>query len=193
MSPRLRKFLLTAHLATSIGWFGAVAAFVALAIVGRTSHDAELVRAVYLSMKMAALFVIVPFSLLALLTGVIQGLCTPWGLTRHYWVLAKLVLTLAASFLLVVHVEPVIFLSNAAAKGTLANYGWMRVQILAYACGGLAVLASAMVLAVYKPRGVTGYGVSLQQPEPREARESLVQDLGEARESPAQDTRARDG
>jgi hypothetical protein len=170
ITPRLRKVLLLVHVASSIGWFGAVAAFIALAIAGRTSHDAELVRAAYLAMKVTALFVIIPFSLIALLTGVLQAMITTWGLTRHYWVLGKLVLTVSATFLLLMHLTPVDWLSNAAMKGTLANYGWMRVQILAYAIGGLAILATAMTLAVYKPRGLTRYGQRMQRAIPHPAR-----------------------
>jgi len=34
MTPRLRKFVLTAHVTLSVGWLGAVAGFLALAIAG---------------------------------------------------------------------------------------------------------------------------------------------------------------
>lgn len=44
MPPRLRKFVLTAHITTTVGWLGAVGVFLALAIVGLTSDDAEAVR-----------------------------------------------------------------------------------------------------------------------------------------------------
>jgi hypothetical protein len=168
ITPRIRKLLLAIHIASSIGWFGAVASFIALAIAGRTSRDAELVRAAYLAMKVTAVFVIIPFSLIALLSGVAQSLVTPWGLARHYWVLAKLALTVVATFLLLTHLTPVNWLSNAAMKGTLPDYGWMRVQILAYACGGLAMLIAAFTLAIFKPRGLTRSGLRAQRhPETR--------------------------
>ena len=62
MSPGLRKFALTAHVTSSIGWFGAVAAFLALAIAGLTSQDAQIVRAAYLAMELTTWFVIVPLA-----------------------------------------------------------------------------------------------------------------------------------
>jgi hypothetical protein len=43
MGPWLRKFVLTAHVIFSVGWFGSVAAFLSLAIVGLTSGDARMV------------------------------------------------------------------------------------------------------------------------------------------------------
>jgi hypothetical protein len=39
MTPGLRKLALTAHIVSSVGWLGAVAGFLALAIAGLTSQD----------------------------------------------------------------------------------------------------------------------------------------------------------
>src|SRR5215207_4847851 len=100
MAPRLRKFTLTAHVAFSVGWLGAVAGFLALAVAGLTSQDAQTVRAAYLAMELTAWFVIAPLSLASLLTGLVQSLGTTWGLFRHYWVVAKLLNVLATIALL---------------------------------------------------------------------------------------------
>ncbi|TFD81082.1 hypothetical protein E3T53_03650 [Cryobacterium psychrophilum] len=43
--PRLRTVALTAHVFSSAGWFGAVAAFLALAVAGLISPDAQVGRA----------------------------------------------------------------------------------------------------------------------------------------------------
>src|SRR5215218_6585420 len=50
MAPCLRKFVLTAHVTSSVGWLGAVTVFLALAVAGLTSQDAQTVRAAYLAM-----------------------------------------------------------------------------------------------------------------------------------------------
>lgn len=44
MTGRLRKHVLTAHIVCSVGWLGAVAASVALAVAAVTSHDAAVVQ-----------------------------------------------------------------------------------------------------------------------------------------------------
>ena len=44
MTPRTRKLALTAHVTSSVGWLGAVAAFLVLSIAGLESRDADLVR-----------------------------------------------------------------------------------------------------------------------------------------------------
>jgi hypothetical protein len=106
MTLRLRKFALTVHVSSSVGWLGAVGSFLALAIAGLISQDAQFVRAGYLAMEFTTWFVIVPLSLASLLSGLVQGLGTPWGLFRHYWVLAKLLLTVLATIILLVHTQP---------------------------------------------------------------------------------------
>jgi len=107
MTPEIRKFGLTAHVSSSLGWFGSVAAFLALAISGLTSQDTEMVKAAYLTMNLIGWFVIVPLSFASLLTGVVQALGTSWGLFRHYWVVVKLLITVFATALLLLHMQPV--------------------------------------------------------------------------------------
>jgi hypothetical protein len=107
MTPRLRKFALTAHVTSSVGWLGAVAAFLALAVASLTSQDAQMVRAAYLAMELTAWFVIVPLAFASLLTGLVQSLGTKWGLFRHYWVLAKLLLTVLATIVLLLQMESI--------------------------------------------------------------------------------------
>jgi ubiquinone/menaquinone biosynthesis C-methylase UbiE len=69
MTPRLRRFALTVHVTSSIGWLGAVAAFLALAVAGLTSQDAQMARGAYLAMDLTTRFVIILLALAALLTG----------------------------------------------------------------------------------------------------------------------------
>src|SRR5882724_11518948 len=116
MTPRLRKFALTAHVTSSVGWFGAVAGFLALAIAGLTSHDAQMVRAAYLAMELTAWFVIVPLAFASLLTGIVQSLGTRWGLFRHWWVLAKLLLTVFATVVLLLKMKLITYVAGMAAE-----------------------------------------------------------------------------
>jgi len=138
---------------------GAVACFLALAITGLTGREDHAVRAAYVAMKLTTWGVIVPLCLASLLTGLIESLLTPWGLFRHYWVIAKLVLTMLATVVLLAHTQPIGLLAHAAAHGTLgADLHSVRVQLLVDAAAALFVLLVATVLAIYKPRGLTRYG-----------------------------------
>jgi hypothetical protein len=62
MTPRLRKFALSAHLTLSVGWIGAVAAYMALDVAAATSQDTQTLRAAYLAMELIARYVIVPLA-----------------------------------------------------------------------------------------------------------------------------------
>ncbi len=160
MTPRPTKFALTAHVTSSVGWLGAVAGFLALAVAGLTSPDEQMVRAAYLAMELTGWFVIVPLSLASLSTGLVQSLGTTWGLFRHYWVLVKLLITILATILLLVHMQPVGHLARVVAETTLASgeLAGLRVQLVADAGAALLALLVATALSVYKPRGVTPYG-----------------------------------
>src|SRR2546425_1942615 len=74
MTRGLRKLALTTHVTSSVGWLGAAGAFLALAIAGLVSQDAQIVRAAYLAMDLTTWIVIVQLYLAALLTGSVQSL-----------------------------------------------------------------------------------------------------------------------
>lgn len=160
MTPGLRKFVRTAHVIFTVGWLGTVAAFLALAIAGFTSQDAQMVRSAYLAMELITRFVIVPLSLAPLLlTGPILSLGTPWGLFRHYWILVKLLINILSTLILLVHIQPISYLSRVAAEGTISSADrGVQIQLVVAAAAGLLALLVATALAVYKPRGMTAYG-----------------------------------
>ena len=137
MTPGYRKLALTAHVSASVGWIGAVAGFLVLAIAGVTSKDAQTVRAAYLAMDLIAWFVIVPLAFASLITGLSQSLGTTWGVFRHYWVVAKLGLTVFATIILLVKMEPISYLAGAAVSGTLVHGALraVRVQLVVHAAG----------------------------------------------------------
>src|SRR5688500_6145277 len=158
MRPGLRTFALTAHVTSSVGWLGAVVVFLALAVVGLTSQDAETVRGAYLVMKPAAWFVLVPLALASLATGLVQALGTTWGLFRHYWVIAKLVINLFSTIVLLLYMETLSYMAGVASDPS-AELGEVRnASPLLHASAALVLLLTATILAVYKPRGMTRYG-----------------------------------
>ncbi len=160
MPQGLRKAMLTAHVVSSIGWFGAVVAFLALALTGTMSQDPQVVRAVYLVLGVTTWWAIVPLALLALVTGIVSSLFTKWGLFRYYWVLIKLVITVAATYGLLEHATLVNRLGGVATRTAVlgSNLAGAQQSLVTDAAGGLVVLLLLTVLSVYKPRGLTPYG-----------------------------------
>ena len=121
MTPALRKLTITAHVTFSVGWLGAVAAFLVLSIAGLTSHDAEVVKGAYLSMDLISRFIIIPLCLAALVTGLIQALGTPWGLFRYYWIVMKFGLAVFATIALLIHQFAVMAVAAKRVSGATAE------------------------------------------------------------------------
>ncbi len=157
MRPHPRKFVLTTHVVSSVGWLGAVAVFLALGVVGLTSEDAQVVRAVYLAMESAGWSILIPLALASLLTGLVQSLGTKWGLFRHYWVVFKLLINVGAAIVLLLYTQTLSYLAGLASSG--ADLSVLRDPSPVIHAGlGLLLLLVAATLSVYKPRGMTRYG-----------------------------------
>lgn len=160
LTPGARKLLLTAHLVVSVGWIGAVIAYIALDITAASSRDVAAVRAAYLAMEVLALYTIVPLSLIALVTGIVISLGTAWGLFRHYWVVISLALTILAVSVLLVETRTIREMAAIARSDADPR---QLPGTLVHSVGGLLILLLITVLNVYKPRGLTRYGWRKQQ------------------------------
>lgn len=159
MPPRLRKLMLTVHITTTVGWLGAVVAFIALAIIGLNTEDDATLRAVFLVMEPLAWYVLVPLAFASLLTGIVQAVGTQWGLVRHYWIFFKLVITAAATAILVRFADMTgSRLTEAASSDGFAFSMLPTSSPLQHAMLALGALLVATGLAVYKPRAVTPFG-----------------------------------
>ena len=167
MSPGLRKFTFTTHITSSLGWTGAVIAFLALAVVALTSTNEPTVRGAYLVMAPAAWFVLVPLAHASLLSGVALSLGTPWGLLRHYWVVLKLIITLFSTIILLIYMGTFRQMAVMAAD-PVVDLGLVRnASPVVHSVLALILLLVAAVLSVYKPFGLTPYG-RRRQDEQRE-------------------------
>lgn len=157
MSPAARKFVLAAHLTVSVGWIGALLAYLGLGVAAASSGDAQTIRAAWIAMEITGWYVIVPLAVASLITGIVIALGTRWGLLRNYWVIFSLALTSFSVAVLVFHMPTV---SSNAAVARDAD----RVHLeslggdLAHPSIGLVVLIAILVLNLYKPRGLTRYG-----------------------------------
>jgi hypothetical protein len=168
LAAGLRKFALTAHVTSSVGWLGAVAAYLVLAIAALVSDSDPMVRAAYLAMELVIKFIILPLSLASLLTGLISSLGTTWGLFRHYWVVFKLILNIFANIILLLYMQSISYYAGVAAGTDLSDADLVVLRDpthVLHSGGALLILLVATVLGVYKPRGITPYGRRKQHEE----------------------------
>lgn len=167
MPASVRKFTLVLHVMSSVSAVGAVACFLALGLSALHGKDTDNARSAYVAMEAVARLVIVPMVFASLLTGVVQALGTTWGLFRHYWVLAKFLLTLLTAVVLMLQMDLISYVAAAAVNGfTELDLLGARRSLVVHAGGGIVVLFMTTVLSIYKPRGLTRYGWRKQQRRP---------------------------
>jgi hypothetical protein len=162
LTPGVRKLALSFHLTVSVGWIGAVFAYLGLGVTAVRTDDAELIRAMWSAMDAIGWYVIVPLAVTSLLTGLLMALGTKWGLFRHYWVVISFVLTVIAVAVLLLHMPTVSSTAEVAQSsegGALEGLG----GDLGHPGIGLGILLAVQVLNLYKPPGLTRYGWRKQQ------------------------------
>jgi hypothetical protein len=169
--PTARKALLAAHIALSVGWLGAAAAFAVLDGTTVSSQDPGTLRACYVAMDLLARWAILPLAVGALLSGVAVSLGSKWGLFQHYWVVLSLVLTAVALLVLVVQL-PVIAHRAGHARDPATSDAELRGlgNLLLHSVGGSALLLLVLVLNVAKPGGLTRHGWRRQRAAARRER-----------------------
>ena len=164
LSPQSRTAWLVAHVATSIGFLGAVVVFLALALVGLLGTEPDLLRAVYVACDLATRLVIVPLCLASTATGLVLSLGTPWGLGRHWWMVGKLAIAAVSTGALFLHVRLVSAMMDAATGQPLAGGDLTveRLQLVVASGAAVGALLAATILSVAKPRGLTRHGWRLR-------------------------------
>ncbi|HYD01779.1 MAG TPA: hypothetical protein VEB22_11180 [Phycisphaerales bacterium] len=169
--PTLRNLTLTLHIMLSVGWLGAAAAYLVVAVAALTSGQPQRMRDAYPVLSLIGWWAIVPLCGAALSSGVAQSVGTHWGLFRHWWVVAKLGLTLLATGVLLAHMPAVSAAAAGAARASVhapTTHGHgsgghaVPVQIVIHAAGGLIVLATIAAVSVFKPWGLTPRGRRLR-------------------------------
>lgn len=169
MSPPVRRLALSVHLTCSVGWIGAVLAYIGLGVAAVASERPDTVRGAWVAMEIVGWYVLVPLALGSWTTGLLMALGTRWGLLRHYWVLFAFALTSLAAGVLLLHMPDVSAVAEAvrtADPDELDRFG----GDLFHAVLALVLLLVIQVLNLYKPRGVTRYGWRTAKRERQPAR-----------------------
>ncbi|WP_055546002.1 hypothetical protein [Streptomyces sp. NBRC 110028] len=155
-----RRALLVVHVVVSVGWLGLTLGVLALGITGAAAGSAEAAAGAYRSMHVLGDWLLIPVSLLSLLSGVVLSLGTPWGLARHRWVYVKfwltLVTTAATAFALRARIDAAMAdVSAGRAVGATTDL------VLAPSVS-LGVYVFLTAISVIKPWGMTAWGRRLR-------------------------------
>jgi hypothetical protein len=139
-----RHTLLTAHIIVSVGLLGDTAGFLAIAVRLASTHDpagrVELLNV----LNMFATFFGIPLSVGALVSGIVLGLGTKWGVLRYPWVVAKLALIISVMVVGGAVIGPALHVMLSGDANATR-------QLMAAGAYDLLALAVATGLSVFKP------------------------------------------
>ena len=148
---RAHKVALTAHVMSSVGWFGVAVLVAFSAITAASAGDPAYARAMYHAVETAP-WLAVPLGLVAVGTGAVLSLGTTWGFVRPWWVVAKIVIAIA-----VIVTDPLVL---ATAAHDAVNSGSTE-GLIQPTIAHVVMLAVATILSIFKPRGRTPWGKRL--------------------------------
>lgn len=159
LTPTPHKLLLLLHIVVSVGWLGLNVGNLTLAITGLTTDDPGTQHAAFGAMYLIGGPLLIPVSLLALVSGVLLGMNTKWGLVRYRWVLVKLTLTVIAVVLIPLSLLPGLRELSQLMADTpadqLADPGALALDMLAAGIVSTSMYLTNAVLSVLKPWGRT--------------------------------------
>ena len=139
--------MLTGHIISAVGLLGDVAAVLAVNVRAATTADPGFADASYELLQMFSLVFGIPLSFGALITGLTLGLGSKWGVLRHAWVTAKLMLLLSIILVGALVIGP-------ATTEMRDGNGDAETVLIAAAAWDVLVLTVATVLSVYKPGAI---------------------------------------
>jgi len=153
-SPRWRQAVVWLHVVSSVAWMSQALGLVVLMSLTLT-RAAQAPAATSMAERLDSVL-LAPMANVSAFTGLLLAGATAWGYFRHWWVLTKLVLTLAQLYAGIFLLSPALHESADTATGT-----WMQVA-------GTSLMVSALAfqawLSVAKPWKKTSWSPSAKPP-----------------------------
>jgi hypothetical protein len=155
LGGRARKSILVVHIASAGVWLGIDVVMAVLIFTALGSDDNGTKALAFRALELVAVGPLLAAGLVCLLTGVLLGLGSRYGLVRYWWVAVKLVLNLLLTGLVLVALAPEVAAHAERARRFMAGEpASLQVGDLIFPpIVSPAALLVAMVLAIFKPWG----------------------------------------
>lgn len=154
LGKRGHKTVLLVHILSAGVWIGLDAAMVVLVCTAQLSTDPRTATLSYGVLHLLAVWPMLTSGVVCLVSGVLLGLGTKYGLLRYWWVAVKLVINVVVCVLILFALRPSVL--AVAAYGTAAapaNAANTATSLIAPAIVSPTALLVAMTLSVFKPWG----------------------------------------
>ncbi|WP_328304617.1 hypothetical protein [Actinomycetospora sp. NBC_00405] len=150
-----RRAVLITHIASAGAWLGVDVAMAVLIVTAMTADEPGTLAFSLQALDVVSIWPLLACGLLCLLSGVVLGVGSKWGLLRYWWVAAKLVLNLVLTGLVLVSLRAEVVEQAALARRSAAG------EVVTYDLSNLiypptvspTLLLVAIALSVIKPWG----------------------------------------
>src|SRR5262245_13047595 len=150
-----RKVVLLAHIASAGAWLGIDVVMAVLVFTALGSDDDRTKALAFQALELVAVGPLLATGLICLLSGILLGLSSRYGLVRYWWVAAKLALNLVLTGLVLVALAPEVATHADQARQFDAGLPVpLEVgQLIFPPIVSPTALLVAMTLAIFKPWG----------------------------------------
>jgi hypothetical protein len=157
LGARTRKGVLVVHIASAGAWIGIDVVMGVLVFTALLSEDDNTRALCYRALELFAIWPLLTTGLVCLVSGVVLGLGTKWGLVRYWWVAIKLALNAVLLVLVAFALRPgVVEMAEQGRRFAAGEPASLAVGDLIFPpIVSTSALLVATVLAVFKPWGRT--------------------------------------
>ncbi|WP_007025895.1 hypothetical protein [Saccharomonospora iraqiensis] len=153
--PRARKSALVVHIVTAGAWIGIDVVLAVLVFTALTTDDVDTAAVSYQALELFALWPLFLTGLACLVSGLVLGAGTRYGVVRYWWVVGKLVINVVFVALVPLALRPAV--TEAAGYGRAMPTARPAPEALSDLIFPPIVsplgLLAAVSLAVFKPWG----------------------------------------
>ena len=157
-----RRAVLALHVLCGVGWMGLDLGLLVLVLTGASSDSGPTVAAAYTAARLVIPVVGPVLATGMLVTGVLLGWGSKWGLVRWTWVLTKLVIGIVLTLLVFVALVPGALSIPTELTGTATQVrdavGSAGTDLIYPPVVSFLALGFALVLSIWKPWGRTRWG-----------------------------------
>ena len=163
LSRPWRQAVLALHVLCGVGWMGLDLGLIVLVLTGATSGSGPTVAAAYTAVRLVVPVVVPLVATGMLVTGLLLGWGTRWGLLEWTWVLLKLVIGVVLTALVFVLLLPLALgvppdLGGSAADVREAVGAAVR-SLVFPPMVSFTALGVSLVLSIWKPWGRTAWAL----------------------------------
>lgn len=146
LGKRARKLWLVVHIASAGVWIGMDVVMAVLVFTGMTTGDPQVEGLAYQALGLFAVWPMLISGVVCLISGVVLGIGTKYGLVQYWWVAVKFVMNIVLCL-------AVWFALRPGVEAAAAHGGEMPSDMIFPPIVSTTALIIATVLSVFKPWG----------------------------------------